>query len=285
MTQAARSTITGMIPVEWGEIMGVPYGCYWGVDSLIPINFKIGGAKTLYEVVKEKTGATPSFWGRYIGKHNGKNALSEEEVAYVAKANPSMRLLLVYNKVRPGGDKATGQADAQVAILAANELKVADSVVIYANVEPKDGKVTADWMVGWWTAMNASRFGSRGGIYGNTSSTFWATFLGPAYEAAIKAMPSPGRDPALWAQHPFRAPKAGDAIDFPYMPDSLPAQMGDPVVWQYAINLFKPQGSENGLIDMDLANQSGMDGMWYVGAQRRSGLTDEEMRNLIAPPT
>jgi len=263
--------------------MGVPHGCYWGVDSLLPIKMKISGAKTLWEVVKEKTGASPSFWGRYIGKHNGDNALTKDEAAYVGKASPSTRLLLVYNNVHPGGNKATGQADAQAAILAANDLGVSDGVVIYANVEPKDGKVAADWMVGWWTTMSASKFGGRGGIYGNTSSTYWSSFLGPAYEAAIKMMPAPGRDPALWAQHPFRDPKAGDAIDFPYMPDSLLAQVGDPVVWQYAINLYKPKGSDNGLIDMDLANQSGMDGMWSVGGQRFWGPTDEELRGMLGP--
>lgn len=266
--------------------MAVPDGCYWGVDSLIPIHQPMGGKKTLFEFVQEKTKATPSFWGRYIGQHNGKNALPKEEVAFIRQVSPHTRLLVVYNNVRPGGGYDTGRIDAQAAISFANALDISSGVVIYANVEPSDGKVSADWIRGWWDIMYDSKYGGRGGIYGNTSGITWLAYLRSAYAGALEKMKSPpsmGWYPPLWAQRPFKGCMIPEQINFSYQPDQIWEGYGAAVVWQYAINCYIPSGQKNGLIDMDLATQIGYDGMWHVGPEM-SQLTDDERRSLMGPP-
>jgi hypothetical protein len=269
--------------------MGIPSGYYWGVDSYNPIHKPSGGKTTLFDYVKEQTGATPSFWGRYLVGADG-STVTQAEVDFLAKTSPNTRLLLVYDMPnRVGGGTVVGRSDAQAAIQAANDLKVPDNVIIYADLEPADGKVSPDWIVGWWTVMAASRFG-RGGLYGNTASTFWKAYLEPAYSAAIKIMPSPGRDRPLWGMYPLHTkgkdrgdrhiPYRPNEIDFSYEPGSLPSQLGDPIVWQYDIDCFIPNKGKLGLCDMDLASQDGFDGMWKV-TPTFFPPTDDDLKKMV----
>src|SRR3954467_4354337 len=113
--------------------MSVPAGCYWGVDSLLPIHKPIGGKASLLELVKEKANATPRFWGRYIGTHNGGNALSRDEVEFLRTHSPTTRLLINYNSVHGSGNEDAGRRDAHNALSAAALLGVDPQAVIYAN--------------------------------------------------------------------------------------------------------------------------------------------------------
>src|SRR5262249_40355329 len=161
---------------------------------------------------------------------------------------PTTRLLLNYNNVSlvkgvsPDWAYALGEKDAGEAIRIADDLKVPDGVVIYADMEPTDHAISADWIVGWWSKMKRSRLGNRGGLYGNTTGNRWVCYLDKHFQAALKTMPSPGKDPALWSlAPPEKGCKPPNQIDFEYDPGSLPSQLGEPVLWQYEVNCYVPK--------------------------------------------
>jgi hypothetical protein len=251
--------------------MPIPKGCRWGVDSWNPIT------KSLFDFVKTKTGDTPDFWGRYIGRQGSQ--LQRDEVKFLQDNCPSTRLLIAYNPLslsvtavedkprsNPIKEYDRGLADAGLAIAAAHGL-VPAGVCIYANVEPTQGKVSADWVRGWWDGMRLSPYG-YGGIYGNTSSTMHTGYLGEAYRAAMEKMPDTFRPP-LWAALPGKGKKIPAEINFEYEPGDPPGYKGASVVWQYAVAWYPydPKDPKSpARFDTNLATIRGYDGMWKVGS-------------------
>jgi hypothetical protein len=107
----------------------------WGVDSARPANAKALDGSSGFDSVTQTAGASPIFWGRYIG---GNFAITAVEAAFLqAKA---CKILPVYNGTSNDagsvqGGIAEGQADANDAADAAQALAVPAGVAIYADVE------------------------------------------------------------------------------------------------------------------------------------------------------
>lgn len=266
---------------------GVPDGFFWGIDSVEEIT------KPFFDSVVKFAGRAPDFWGRYITRFT----LKASEVDFLRKNSPQTRLLLIHNdkglgffhKRKFNGAKVVGftaepdleRARGKKAALGARAsaqavekdtgLTIPGNVWIYVNVEsdseapPRIGKVSPDWVRGWWEGMRESKF-QFGGIYGNVSDFFQsaeqagqgrAAFSGAAYKEARAVAPQPLLPP-VWSQNPHNKGRVGpNNITFGFTPGEPPGIAGVARIWQYHA---QPTG-----FDIDLASQEAFDRMWQVG--------------------
>ena len=272
---------------------GVPKGHHWGVDSsFMRIDQHVApGKPTLFELVMKQAGAVPSFWGRYIGFKG--TQLQTSEITFLRRNSPGTRLLLLYNALgigffedtprNPAAERRRGFAHAVKARAIASDLGAPAGVAIYANAEPplrKDGtpliapsgKISSDWILGWWEGFGPGLGSLSGGIYGNTNGGGQLA-IGRAYEVALRkavGLLSKVLRPPLYAQNTKRvaSPKPAD-INFGYEAQDPPESPGASKVWQYAV-AFGPDGKplhirdRLGMFDTDLATQGGFDGMWKL---------------------
>jgi hypothetical protein len=245
----------------------------WGVNSWNKVNTMIG-TQTLYDWVAKKVGE-PHFWGRYIGGITPPLDLAEANLLHTN----GCKILLIYNKLTEAMVSATGTAGfnagkdaADDAIKRAqNPLKVPeeDTIWIYANIEG-GWKVSSDWILGWWQKMYDSSYGGVGGLYCNPVWTaHWKSNFVKAYCAAVAStsIPNVTNLSYLYSQLDPNGRVAGCAADpstLPFTPANPPCHPGGSVIWQYAINCYKGilPPLNQGIIDMDLANQRGINSMW-----------------------
>jgi len=205
-------------------------------------------------LVKQETGHTPQFWGRYMGRGSG-DLLSEEAEFLHAKG---CRILLCYGGTRESsrsifGGRAEGEGDAEEAISAARGLRVRPGVWIYANIDA-GFQPTAEWFMGWSNRMSDSQFGS--GIY-----------MGPNDSAGKKYCEALSRDRGLRASSLYIWSFQPDLEGIPLSPTAAPhfapatvACGSKTMIWQYTINRLKV--NEKGMIDENLATIEAYEGMW-----------------------
>ncbi len=222
---------------------------FWGVDSANPANARFANA-LLYDYVTQLAGGVPSFWGRYIG---GRYSLTPMEVSFLH--SKGCRILVVYNGTlnNPSsiqGGIAEGTADAQKAVLAAQQLAIPTNVCIFADIET-GWPVTADWCRGWAVAVQQS--GYRAGFYGNPLQSNAPNFSVP-YCSAYSSEPALANSLVFSSEPEPGCSTAGNAPAF--APSTPICNQTGTVVWQYAENCF------NGQVDQDLAIDAGLAAMW-----------------------
>lgn len=228
---------------------------FWGVDSANSANHLVE-AKTLFDVITQKAGQAPAFWGRYIG---GRFALTRAEAQFLH--NKNCKILIIYNGTHDTpasvqGGFQEGANDANKAISAAQALGVPEGVWIYGDLEAS-WKPTAEWFKGWSDTMLESQYGGAGGVYGNPHPANSANFNKP-YCDAFASDPNMQGDDAEAAYVFSSEPEPGctRAAGAPaFAPDKPPCNPKT-VIWQYAENCF------DGLVDEDLANDAGFRSMW-----------------------
>jgi len=255
---------------------GVPDGFHWGVDSVDPI-------RTNFARVKQQFGRLPDFWGRYITKGRS-SVMQSDEIKFLQDNSPSTRLVLLHNplgmgifhervtdgngdpvgfKSNPDAEFNRGRTQAVNAINATQSLGItSSSILIYLNIEPdtefpRVGKVSANFIRGWWVGMGLQ----FGGLYGNVSE-FNArdealgrgrvAFIGHAYNDARG-----GQDfkPFLWGQFP----KKGRQFPVPkFQPKQPPGTSGAVRIWQYGPT------TQKGGFDLDLATDEAFNEMLRI---------------------
>jgi streptogramin lyase len=209
----------------------------WGVDSFSPIT------SSLYSQVQGAFG-TPSFWGRYIGLGAYSDDMTASEVAF-AHSN-GLAILPVYSDFSQStvSGYATGQADATVAITAAQQmLAIAPGVAIFVDIEAGSAP-DSTFIQGWYDRFNSTfsySFGSanytyqagyyRAGYYGNTRAT---NAFAQAYCAAIRTEPALAKNASIWTPQPNPGRTTAAAAP-PYAPIALPCVSRGPDVWQYGL--------------------------------------------------
>jgi hypothetical protein len=235
---------------------------WWGVDSLIPANYILNNLKdkpTVYQYVVDKMERAPDFWGRYIVGTQEQRLLREEADFLLAR---DCRILPIFNQAHVSAGLEMGREDARKALKAASDLSIPAGVWIYADIEP-GWKPTRDWIRGWWDGMYNSMYGGCGGLYCNSHPI--NTYFTYPYGEALKMEPTSRNilfNSYLWAQTPAKGCSSKPS-SMQFTPDSPKSHLGGARVWQYAtkclVGAMKP-GKE--LVDMDLANDTGYDGMW-----------------------
>jgi hypothetical protein len=254
--------------------MPIPANAYWGVDSAEPANYKLNvkGHPTLLDYVTKHLGKAPSFWGRYIG---GKYALTPAEAKYIFGASRgTCAILVVYNgttKTSVGGGRNAGVLDAQKAIAAARGVGVPGGVWLYADIEA-GWQCSPEWFEGWWSTMDKSMYGGRGGVYENPTANP-QEFAKPYYKAlkgdAKVVLPdAPPEARYLWSTQPNKG--AGDQqdhvkpaeINFDFDPAEPESCYGMTVLWQYSIDYPLTDDDVRAKVDLDLADARGYGSMW-----------------------
>ncbi|MGB7846901.1 MAG: glycoside hydrolase domain-containing protein [Candidatus Acidiferrum sp.] len=222
---------------------------FWGVDSANPASSKVAGIP-LYDYVTQQAGSTPSFWGRYIG---GRYSVTSGEVAFLH--SKGCKVLVVYNGTHNSvssvqGGLAEGTADAQKAVVAAQNLAVPANVCIYADIETGWG-VTVDWFKGW--AITVKQAGYKVGFYGNPVQSN-APYFDHPYGSAYSSEQSLA-DSLVFSSEP--EPGCSTAGNAPAFAPRVPScNSAGTVIWQYAENCF------SGQVDQDLAIDAGFAAMW-----------------------
>ncbi|MCE9530185.1 MAG: peptidoglycan-binding protein [Planctomycetes bacterium] len=273
----------------------LPPGLHWGVDSFNPIT------PALFAAVLSKFGRVPEFWGRYITPTRS-SVLQASEIAFLRATSPNTRLLLIHNPLGPGffhdrvlnaekkvvgftvnvpkefGKGLQAALNARVAaktVLAAAGLGDLENVVVYMNIEPDQefprvGRVSKNFLVGWWNGMGPE----FGGIYGNVSDSFQdaelkgqgrAAFIGDAYRDGLISLSSSFK-PFLWGQQPHAA--RGVAVPQTYVPRPPPFVPNTVQIWQYGPATGDParrqsQGA-SASVDLNLATQEAFDQMVFI---------------------
>lgn len=253
----------------------VPEGFHWGVDSFTPI-------PTLFARVKQQFDRVPDFWGRYVTPGRG-SQLRKDEIPFLRKNSPTTRLVLVHNPLgqgffhqrvldrngnivgfTPNPDKEflRGLKAAVDAMSAARSVGIQGKVLIYLNIEPdtefpRIGRVSPDFIRGWWTGIGPE----FGGIYGNVSEFIPSdersgrgkvAFVGNAYSEARAGTTF---KPFLWGQFP----KKGRSFPVPaYAPKEPPGETGAVRIWQYGPT------SQKGGFDLNLATREALNRMVSV---------------------
>lgn len=222
---------------------------FWGVDSANPATGKVGKA-LLYDYVTQLAGSVPAFWGRYIG---GRYSLTPGEASFLHSRG--CRILLVYNGTHNNtssiqGGSAEGTADAQKAIVAAQQLAIPANICLYADIET-GWPVTPDWLKGW--AIAVSQSGYKAGFYGNPLQSNALCFNNPycsAYSLELSLA-----DSLIFSSEP--EPGCSTAGNAPSFAPSAPScNAAGTVIWQYAENCF------SGQVDQNLAIDAGFAAMW-----------------------
>jgi hypothetical protein len=239
---------------------------HWGVNSWNTA-IRMIGKQTLFDFVKSKMNKQPEFWGRYIGSAN---PLTQSEVTFLKSRKCA--ILLIYNNLSAAdvkGDKAAGSSDAQDAINAADQVvPVAErgGVWIYGNIE-QPWQVNADWILGWWETMSSSSYGGAGGFYCSAHPN--NTFFVSAYCSAISTTTVPNIRTLsnLYSSTAANATWKDCSVDpntLTFAPGEPKCHPGGSVIWQYATKCFKGilPPVDQGLVDMDLANDRGFGSMW-----------------------
>ncbi|MGI8665644.1 MAG: glycoside hydrolase domain-containing protein [Jatrophihabitans sp.] len=146
-----------------------PAGLWWGVDSSGPIT-----AAALANVRDWYQGATPQFWGRYVGGHYG---LSAAELSFARQHGIYVYLLINDRNCSQcggtdicGNDRTAGQAraDALDAIHAAAAVGVRRGAVLFKDIEQVSscrGEPTAAYLDAWYRTVRGTDY--RTGFYGN----------------------------------------------------------------------------------------------------------------------
>jgi hypothetical protein len=257
---------------------------FWGVDTFNRADQPVAGTggKTLYDHVVEKFkplrpgGKGPDFWGRYIG---AANPLTPPEADFLLKKG--CRILVIYNRANfgkfkdphtkaPVGTRSDGEGAAGDAIKIAAGLGMPRGAFIFADIEWWM-QPSKDWLVGWCSTMLRSQYGGAGGFYCNTDSPrvsrfseeFQKVFQGEINPKTGAIIPPPPFLPhfcRLYAQQPNN--KGCQVIPAKYEPVKLTWFPHDPCLWQYATKCDIPPGKEQGLYDLDLADELGWQSLW-----------------------
>jgi hypothetical protein len=260
---------------------------YWGVNSLAVVNQPfLPGKQTVYDWVVAQTGATPDFWGRYIGPSNPKYPLlaplTKDEAQFIfdksKQGGPTFRdrtqsrVFPIYNGLTNSlasvqGGSTQGKTDALTALDAAIAAEVpkineGGNVLIYGDLEDP-WTPTAKWFQGWIQGMHDStEYWGEGGLYANLNLVY--NFATP-YQNALNAL-GPGGDRFLWSTQPWKGRKKPGEIDFDFQPAGL-VKFGAPsvVMWQYARGCLKhPQLDPNVFqgVDFNMCKDSAYTKMW-----------------------
>jgi hypothetical protein len=266
---------------------------HWGVDSSafkvdVPLSTQRDPQRrTLYDFVTAQVQA-PAFWGRYL--KSGPNQLSQSEVGYLRARR--CRIVPIFNVSRaslsgPGALNA-GRADAQDAIVLAQQFGIPARVRIYADLER--WRVDPAWFRGWCEGMFASQYAGMGGFCGNPQvpnlpTEGWAgrmdagsaTVAGGAFATLIGNLASgrPAGKPAnmfVWSNRPLLGQPRTDLPPGRVIPNSFRAApvgplalLADTVIWQYHMNTHLGSGhapGSHGIVDLDLATDRGYAEMW-----------------------
>jgi YVTN family beta-propeller protein len=238
----------GGLPVAFGKFITPASSVFWGVDSLLP------ATQDLFNALKDQAGATPAFWGRYIGEHN---TLSSDELTLMRDNN--CRVLVIFRDTTKGQLKSKPEAIQQAnrAIALAQKLGVPSGVWIYADTE-LDQSPTAEWFAGWFVTLQDPKISPYGaGVYGNTSTAkFQMSRFGTAFCAAYPHFPNPAAAYVYTNQ-----PEPGCNFKNPnFNPTILPCHP-QTVIQQYAQKCIVPNTGGR-QVDLDLANATGFASMW-----------------------
>lgn len=256
----------------------------------------------LYDYVTRRAGQPPRFWGRYLNANMRSRLQAPEKDWLFRHSDGQCRIALVYNGIRgqPEGRAAGrpgGVAAAQEAIRLAGQLGVPAGVRIYLDLE--GWPVRPELLEGWWDTMHASQYAGAGGIYGRGAevrvrprsympdlsrrihSSGWAR-RAPAAEdqnaqrhwAALvdnlaEGHASKPRTRYIWSNTPRRADLERDT---PANAEIIPGGFGavgpvgslltETVIWQYRFGAFWAEGTNRGMVDLDLALERGYRDMW-----------------------
>ena len=162
---------------------------FWGVDSLTPASSVVvaAGKKTLFDVVVERSGRVPAFWGRYLNGH-GKSNLSKAEAQFIFReSGGATRILPIYvpAKASVSGNRQQGTIDANRACAIAANLNIPPGVFLWGDIEP-DWLTSVGWLRGWWEAMFRSMYGGRGGLYEDPRESNGMSFAWPYFDALVE---------------------------------------------------------------------------------------------------
>jgi hypothetical protein len=163
-----------------------PAGNWWAVDSVSRVNdASLAAVRAWYQ------NGTPQVWGRYISDIGSTFTLNSDEIDYAAKNGIYLYLLAADHSANCGTDVTydQGVADAQVAIAAAQALKVPPGVILFKDFEERSSRCPSDpsagFLVGWYAAMKNSNL-YKAGFYGN--SYYQTNAFSKAYCGAAAAM-------------------------------------------------------------------------------------------------
>lgn len=146
-----------------------PGGMWWGVDSSGPIT-----AEAISNVRGWYQGATPQFWGRYLG---GDYAVTRAELAYARSQGIYVYLIVNDSNCSqcPGGDicgndltPAQARTDALQALHAASAVGVPEGAVLFKDIEQIAscrGEPSAAYLTAWYHTLRNTDY--RTGFYGN----------------------------------------------------------------------------------------------------------------------
>ena len=210
-----------------------PTRILWGVDSCKPMTGDANGAGGLYPQVASILGS-PDFWGRYLTTTGNCPGISSAEVA--AAARNKVGILPIYNDYDCSAVSSsdTGQAYADAATSAAENLGIPKRTVIMIDIEPPgywcSGAVDSGFVKGWYFGVSAA--GYSPGFYGDGTS--WSTF-GQAFCGAVADQPVIGARSYLWSFEPSLItsyPKASAPQWGPYQVGCA----GNMVAWQYELS-------------------------------------------------
>lgn len=147
-----------------------PQGNWWAVDSVSRVNdASLNAVRAWYQ------GGTPQVWGRYISDISSSFTLNADEIAYAAAHNIYLYLLAADHTDTCGTDSTydQGVADGQVAINAAQALKIPAGAVLFKDFEERSSRCPSDpsagFLEGWYAVMKNSNF-YKAGFYGNSYS-------------------------------------------------------------------------------------------------------------------
>jgi hypothetical protein len=257
---------------------------HWGVDSFNPAtSTPWGGTRQLWDLVVAGFPNAPEFWGRYLNGL-GRSNLSKSEVQFLLGYN--CRILPIFKiDDTPTGLQDIQRTDGETGLVfgardASRAIQVAAAAgltnpgfYIYVDMEWWM-KPSADWLMGWFTGMDAQGFG--GGVYCSPTSGFFT----PGYCAFVSQYSlqqiqlTNGR--MLWANspqnknicpvHPQSTSCSKDLSQVSFQPDNPPCDASASAIWQIAANCLNASGIPpprfGGLVDQDLCNDDGWNGMY-----------------------
>ena len=255
-----------------------PVGIF-GVDSVTQANADVTvvgrpGTFKFFDIVAEKAGSPPNYWGRYVGRTE--RNLTPTEAQYL-RGEKNCRILLIY-----GGTTSTTVSTEQHGINAAtraiaivsdpNGLAVprGKKVCIYCNLEPS-WSPKREFFKGWFDTMQASDY--VGGVYGNTGPYDQTMGDFNTEFCAAYAAYSSVRAGLLWSHRPsFTQCKFRRSVFNPRRPPCpIPT-----VIWQHSIECSVGPDSSDATrvddggaarVDPDLATALGFEKMWALGGK------------------
>ena len=228
----------------------------WGVDSARTANSPgKDGTVAAFDLVAQRAGVAPAFWGRYIG---GLYSITAPEVAFLRARGT--KILLIYNgaknspqSVQGGVDR--GQADGKAAVNAISTIAVPQGVAIFADIE-SSWTVTPEWIQGWVIAIRDR--GYVPGLYGDCQPS--ATFA-KAYSSAI-SLDSSVETCFLWTMEPEPFSDCRAGTNAPAYAPASPSEGVRVDLWQYKEGCWEDILGATLGVDMNLATAAAISLMW-----------------------